>query len=133
MVRVINKLQISTKYTLCKGKCKFDGRNCNSNQRQNNDECLCECKYLKEHYVCEKNYIWNLATCSCKNGKYLASITDDLIITCDEIEDTVTKSYNEATRSTSTEIVLKQKCCNQFIIIIIIYYNYLLIQLLYFL
>ena len=24
-------------------------------------------------------------TCSCENGKYLASIMDDLVITCDEI------------------------------------------------
>ena len=24
-----------------------------------------------------KDYIWNLATCSCQNGKYLATIMDD--------------------------------------------------------
>ena len=28
--------------------------------------------------------IWNSATCSCKNGKYLASINDDSVVTCDE-------------------------------------------------
>ena len=28
------------------------------------------------------------ATCSCKNGKYLGSIIDDSVITCDEIIDT---------------------------------------------
>ena len=32
-----------------------------------------------------KNHIWNPATCSCENGKYLASIVDDSMITCDEI------------------------------------------------
>ena len=34
----------------------------------------------------KEHYIWNPATCSCENGKYLASITDDdSVITCDEI------------------------------------------------
>ena len=37
--------------------------------------------------VCEKDYIWNPATCSCENGKYLASIMDDSAIKCDEIID----------------------------------------------
>ena len=32
-----------------------------------------------------KNYIWNPATCSCENGKYVGSIIDDTVITCDEI------------------------------------------------
>ena len=30
-------------------------------------------------------YIWNSATCSCKNGKYLTSIIDNSVIRCDEI------------------------------------------------
>ena len=33
----------------------------------------------------QKTYIWNPATCSCENGKYLASIIDDSVITCDKI------------------------------------------------
>ena len=33
----------------------------------------------------EKCYIWNPATCNCENGKYLESIMDDSVITCDEI------------------------------------------------
>ena len=32
-----------------------------------------------------KDYIWNPATCICKNWKHLASIVDDSIITCVEI------------------------------------------------
>ena len=43
-------------------------------------------KIKKKHH--EKDYIWNPATCSCKNGKYLASIIDDSVITCDEIINT---------------------------------------------
>ena len=34
---------------------------------------------------CEKDYTWNTATCSCKNGKYLASIIGDSVSICDEI------------------------------------------------
>ena len=36
--------------------------------------------------VWEASYMWNPATCSCKNGKYLASIIDDdSVITCNGI------------------------------------------------
>ena len=38
-------------------------------------------KYVK------KTYIWNPSAYSCKNGKYLASIIDDSVITCDEVID----------------------------------------------
>ena len=31
-----------------------------------------------------KKIVWNPATCNCKNGKYLASIMDDSVITCDQ-------------------------------------------------
>ena len=37
------------------------------------------------HHVCEKDYIWNRATCICQSGKYLANIIDDSVITCDKI------------------------------------------------
>ena len=73
------KKDVSYKY-----KCKFDGRKCNSNQKWNNDRFQWHCK---KHHTCEKDYIWNPATCSCKNGKYLASIIDDSAVTCDEIID----------------------------------------------
>ena len=33
----------------------------------------------------KKNYICNLATCSCENGKYIGSLIDDSVIKCDEI------------------------------------------------
>ena len=33
----------------------------------------------------EKYCIWNSASCSCENGKYLRSIIDDSVNTCDEI------------------------------------------------
>ena len=88
MITGINESKILTKHKSCECKCKFDGRKHNSNQKWNNDKCWCECKNPKEHHICKKDYIWNPATCCCENGKYLASIFDDSIITCDEIIET---------------------------------------------
>ena len=79
-------------------------KKCNSNQWWNN-KCWCECK---KHPICEKDYIWNPATCSCKNGKYLASIMDDSVITCDEIIDVEAEWSNEETKT-----VLKTENVNQ--------------------
>ena len=31
----------------------------------------------KKWHVCEKDYVWNPATCSYKNRKYLSSIMED--------------------------------------------------------
>ena len=47
------------------------------------------------------DYIWNPSTCSCKDSKYLESIINTSVITCDEIIDaeekkkTVPTSFNE--------------------------------------
>ena len=50
----------------------------------NNDKYWCWCK-CKKHYICEKDYVWYPATCNCENGKNIASIMDDSMITCDEM------------------------------------------------
>ena len=70
------------KHTSCEYKCKLDGRNCNSDQWWNNAKCGRECRKC---HVCEKDYVWNPATCNCQKGKDLASIMDDSEIMCDEI------------------------------------------------
>ena len=46
----------------------------------------------------KKDYIWNPSTCSCQNGKSLASIMEDSAITFYEIidADRETKSIDEA-------------------------------------
>ena len=48
----------------------------------------------------KKDHIWNHVIWSCKNGKYLASIIDNLLVTCDEIigvdVDAEAKSKDEA-------------------------------------
>ena len=48
-----------------------------------------------------KIYIWNPATCRFKNGKYVGSIADNLVITCDEtIEETeIASTKNTATKT----------------------------------
>ena len=98
MIIGINKSETLIKHMSCEFKCKFDGKKCNSNQKWNKDKCRCECKNPKEYNACEKDYIWNCATCSWQNGKYLASVIDDSIIMCDEIVDTtktVPTNFNE--------------------------------------
>ena len=42
-----------------------------------------------------KNYVWNLSTCNCENGKYLASIMNDSAIICDEIIDVKETNFNK--------------------------------------
>ena len=39
----------------------------------------------KKHHILKKDYVWNPATCSCKNVKYLASFIGNSMIMCDEI------------------------------------------------
>ena len=95
MITGINESKTLTKHISCECKCSFDRRKCNSDQWRNNDKCQCECKIC---HVCEKDYIWNPATCYCKNGKYLASITDDSAITCDKM----IESYGEEAKAILT-------------------------------
>ena len=55
-------------------------------------------KIRKNIIHAEKGYIWNPATRSSKNGKYLATIIDDSVITWDEIIEktkTVPTNFNE--------------------------------------
>ena len=84
MIAGIDKSKTLTKHTSCKCKCIFDGRKCNSNQWWNNGKCRRECK---KRHICENDYVWNSATCNCRNGKYIASIMDDSAVICDEVID----------------------------------------------
>ena len=80
---------------ICKLDCKFDGTKCKSNQSWNNVTCRCECK--KQH-IWKTHYVWNSATFYCENGKYLANITDESVIICDE----VIKPYGEEIKTIPT-------------------------------
>ena len=68
----------------------------------NNDKCCCECK---KRHICEIDNAWNPGTCNCEIRKYLASITDDSAITCDEI----IESYDEETNFTEKKQPVKDK------------------------
>ena len=76
----------------------FNGRKCNSNQKWNNDKCRFQCKNPRGYHECKIDYIQYPATCSCGNGKYLASIISDSVIMCHEIINTTKKvpiNFNE--------------------------------------
>ena len=95
MIIGINESKKLTKHVSCECKCKLDGKKSNSNQKWTNDKCWYECK---KHHICVKDYVWNPPTCSCENDKYLASIINNSVITCNAIiEETKTlpKNFNE--------------------------------------
>ena len=83
MITRINESKSLTSHTSCKCKCIFDRRKCNSDQWWNNDKCQYE---SKKRHVYEKVYVWNPATCNFENGKYLARIADDSVITLNEMK-----------------------------------------------
>ena len=57
----------------------------------------------KKHDVCEESSTWNPSTCTCENGKYLKSIIDDSVITCDEI---IEAKKTVPTKSASTNLYI---------------------------
>ena len=56
----------------------------------------------------EKDYIWNPATNSCKNGKYVRGITDNSVITCDEI---INRTKSILTKTVPTKDNLENSVC----------------------
>ena len=55
---------------------------------QNNGEIMINIDVsVKNVMHVTKNYVWNLATCSCENGYYLESFIDDSAIICDKVID----------------------------------------------
>ena len=85
MIIGINEPRTLTKHILCKFKCNFDSRKCNSNQMWNYNKFLCECKNLRKHYAWEKDYILNSISCTCENNKCLGSIIKNSMIIRDKI------------------------------------------------
>ena len=79
MVTGINKLKILANYVSWKCEWEFYSR------KWNNDKCWCECKSPKKRRGYKKDFIWNPATCSCKSRKFLESIIDDSVVSCNEI------------------------------------------------
>ena len=81
---MIKKSTTLTKNVSCKCMCKFD-------------IIQSKCRIMinivaSAKNIFEKDFIWSPDTCSCKNGKYLASIIDGSVIVCDEIIGTDAKA-----------------------------------------
>ena len=105
MITGRHKSKILTKYLLCECKCKFGGWKCNLGGIMINVDVS-----AKNVNFCEKDYIWNPFTCSCKNGKKLVSIMDDSVITYDEIIDTEATSDNKEEKKDSSKKIWRKKC-----------------------
>ena len=60
----------------------------------------------KERSACKQDYISNPPTCSFESGRYLKSIIDSSIITCDKMTDTAAKLYAKTTKNTLSKTAL---------------------------
>ena len=82
--KITNKNQAKTLVKHISGDCKFklNSTTCILNQNWNNKTCQWEYKHYR---TCKSDYSWNPSTCICKNSKYLKSITDTSVITCEII------------------------------------------------
>ena len=66
MITWKNESKILTRHISC--ECKYSLMEENVIQiNDDNGKCWFECK---KHHACEKDYIWNPATCNCENGNY---------------------------------------------------------------
>ena len=98
----INETRKIVWHETCKCVCRLTSAICNDRQELNESKCRCECKEdLIDKLVCDKGYMWNPGTCSCKcdryreTGQYLdykncvcrKKIIDDLIEQCTSIFD----------------------------------------------
>ena len=71
MITNKNEAKAMPKHISCDCKCKFNSTTCTCN---NFESC---CKYKKDSS-------YNRSTCICENSKYLKSIADASVITCNE-------------------------------------------------
>ena len=62
---------------------------------------------MEKFHLCEKDYVCNPPTCSCENGKCLASIMDISAIMCDK----TIASYDEETKTIPTNVNEKKATC----------------------
>ena len=71
-------------------------------------------KTQKNIMCSKKNFIWNPATCSYKNGKCVGSIIDGSVVICDEI----IKETKTVSKSTSTKAILTKCASTNFCILL---------------
>ena len=112
----------------CKCECKIDDRKFNSNQNLSKDKLQCECK----KQICQIDYIWNPSNpLNYNSWKYLASITDDLVITHDKVKDTTKKSNDKETKAVPTNFNRENIICKtqNFYILLVVLLVYTLLVL----
>ena len=63
----------------------------------------------------ERKCVWNSATCSYKNGKYVGSIIDNSVVICNEI---IKETKTIPTKSTSIKAVLTKCTSKNFYIVL---------------
>ena len=73
MITGINELKKLTKHILCKCKCRFDGRKCNTDQWWNNSKCRCECTTNLYSNI-PTNFIEKKAACKTQNFYILTAV-----------------------------------------------------------
>ena len=76
----------------------------------------------------KKGYIWNPATFSCENDKYVESIIGDSVITCAEttekaknVPTKITSTKTAPRKSTSIKTVLTKPTSRSFYILLVFY------------
>ena len=104
MIIGINESKTLTKQISWQCKCKFDGTKCRSNQWWNNNKCQCDCN---KHHICEKDYVWNPATCNWEIRKSVTSTLNDSVSTSDE----VIESYDKEIKTIPTNFNEKNITC----------------------
>ena len=62
--------------------------------------------------------------CSCENDKYAGSITDNSVITCDEVIDVVAELYGKVAKSTSTKHVPTKTASTNLYVLFTFFINY---------
>ena len=65
MITAENESKTIAIHMSCECTSIFDGKAYDLNQKQNNNNRLCECKSPKEYIAYKKHYIQNQGTCNC--------------------------------------------------------------------
>ena len=80
--------------------------------------------WVQKIHVCEKDYVWNHAAYNYENGKYLASIVDDLAIMGDEIIDVDDEARAIPTNFNEKKITERYRYKRLHILLFESYYQY---------
>ena len=100
MITGINESKTLTKHI----SCEWNVNLIEENVIQINDEITINVSVSAKNVKYVKKIVWNAATFSCENGKYLASIMDDSAIICDEIIAADIKAKAQSNKDAKTKL-----------------------------